>query len=291
VQVTENAWTASDGARLFTRRWAPDAATTAKATVLLVHGIGEHSGRYQALVSHLCSAGYAVRAFDLRGHGRSDGSRGDTRFAATFGDLDRLLDEERRGGLPLFLYGHSLGGLIVLAYGIDRQPTLMGVVASAAALHTALREQRAKVLLAQLLGSVLPRLSVTSGIEPTWLSRDPAVVEDYLRDPLVHRRATTGFGKDAMAAIDRVLAYDQAFPTPLLLIHGDADRVNRLSGSQAIATRMGHSCTLRVYPGIYHQPHTDPESPRVFAEITGWLDEHLGSGNILSDRRARDSAR
>jgi alpha-beta hydrolase superfamily lysophospholipase len=273
VHGSTSKWIAGDGARLFSRRWTP--ARPAKARVLLVHGIGEHSGRYEALVAHLCGAGYAVRAFDLRGHGRSEGRRGDTRFAPTFDDIDRLLDEERGHGLPLFLFGHSLGGLIVLAYGIERRPALAGVVASAAALHTAVREQRVKVLLTRLLGRVLPGVSVDPGLDATLLSRDPAVVEDYLGDPLVHRRMTLGLGRDAMTAIDRVLGHRDGFPAALLLLHGDADRVNYPSGSRHVAARLGERCTLREYPGVYHQPHTDPDSPRVFADLSAWLDRRL----------------
>lgn len=273
VQPSEADWATSDGIRLLTRCWSP--GRNAKASVLLVHGLCEHSGRYADLAAHLCCAGYAVRAFDLRGHGRSEGRRGDTRFAPTLDDLDRLLDEERGRGCPVFLYGHSLGGLIVLAYCIERRPSIAGVVASAAALHTAVREQPAKVLLARLFGRLLPGVSVASGLDATLLSRDPAVVENYLHDRLVHRRMTFGFGRDAMGAIDRVLAYRDRFPAPLLLLHGDADRVNYPSGSQALAARLGDTCTLRVYPGIYHQPHTDPDSPRVFADLTAWLDQRL----------------
>ena len=253
--------------------------------MLLVHGLCEHSGRYQALTRHLCEAGFAVSAFDLRGHGKSSGRRGATRFAATFDDLDRLVERHRDAG-PLFLYGHSLGGLLVLAYGLERRPTIRGAVVSAPALHTSLREQRLKVLVTTLLGRVAPSASVPAGLDASLLSRDPEVVAGYLADPLVHRRITLGLGRDSLGFIDRLLRDPAGFPVPLLLLHGAADRVNYPSGSQAIASRLGEACTLRIYDGILHQPHTDPDSDRVFADVTAWLDRQLAAPDAAasSDR-------
>jgi acylglycerol lipase len=270
---TEGFWTAEDGARIFTRRSEPDAPP--KGNVLVVHGVCEHSGRYQALTTALCGAGYAVSAFDLRGHGRSPGRRGDARFGPTFRDLDLLLEAERRRGRPVFLYGHSLGGLIVLAHGIAHRGGFTGAVVSAPALHTSLRRQRISVALTRMLGGVLPGVPVPVRLDPELLSRDPLVVADYRADPLVHRRVTLGFGRDALAAIEAVLRDPGGFPAPLLLIHGSADRVNYLSGSQAVADQLGDACTLLVYDGILHQPHTDPESPRVFADVIGWIDRQV----------------
>jgi alpha-beta hydrolase superfamily lysophospholipase len=258
------------------RRWEPDG--DAKAVVCLVHGLGEHCGRYDAVAGRLTAAGYAVFAFDLRGHGQSGGRRGDTRFAATYDDIDRLLGDaaERHPGLPRFLYGHSLGGLLVLSYTLTRRPALAGVVASGAPLHNALREQKVKILAVRLLAPLLPHLALPSGLDDTLISRDPAVVAAYRADPLTHDRATLGFGRDAIDAADSALDSAAEFPVPLLLLHGGADRLTYPSGSRAFAAALGAGrCTLIVYDGLFHEVHNEPEQAQVSADVVAWLDDRL----------------
>jgi acylglycerol lipase len=241
-----------------------------------VHGIGEHSGRYDHVGERLTSAGYALVALDLRGHGKSAGRRGDARFEPILRDIDELLEEERaRHAVPLFLYGHSLGGLLVLHYALARKPALSGVIASGAGLHTALREQRLKVALARVLGGLVPFVTLPTGLDHTQLSRDPEVLRAYVADPLVHERASLGFGKDALDAIDQVLAHAGEIALPLLLVHGAADQLNYPSGSEEVASKLGRGCTLRLYEGGLHEPHNDLDRERVLGEIVAWLDSQL----------------
>ena len=267
------------GVILHTRRWEPDGPV--RAVVCLVHGLGEHSGRYGHVAARLTDAGYAVCAFDLRGHGASGGKRGDTRFAETFDDIDRLLTDtaDRFPGRPVFLYGHSLGGLLVLAYTLDRRPAVAGVVASGPALRTALREQKAKVLLVRVLAPLLPRLALPSGLDDSQISRDPAVVAAYRADPLVHDKATLGFGRDAIAAADTALAGAAGFPVPLLLLHGGADRLTDPGGSRAFAAGLGSACTLSVYDGLFHEIHNEPEQAQVLTDIVAWLDRQVAAAS------------
>ncbi|HZD67570.1 MAG TPA: alpha/beta hydrolase [Actinomycetes bacterium] len=266
---------ARDSVPLLAQTWSPDRAPT--GVVCLVHGLGDHSGRYRHLCSALVGAGYAVAAFDLRGHGRSDGRRGHTLIDETMNDIDLVLDDTRRrfGSIPCFLYGHSLGGLLVLAYALRRRPALAGVVASGPALHTALREQKAKVLAVRALGRLLPRVTLPSGLEDSLLSRDPEVVAAYRADPLVHSRASLGFAMGALATIDWTLAHADRFPLPLLILHGGADRLNYPSGSRAFADRAGGDCTLKIYQGLYHEIHNEPERQRMLDDLVHWLDDHV----------------
>jgi alpha-beta hydrolase superfamily lysophospholipase len=261
------------GLPIHTRLWEPEGP--ALAVVGLVHGLGEHCGRYWRVATHLTAAGYAVSSFDLRGHGHSGGRRGDTRFAEAFADIDCLLSDaaDRFPDRPRFLYGHSLGGLLVLAYTLERKPAVAGVVASGAALHTALREQKAKVLLVRMLGPLLPRVALPSGLDARLISRDPGVVSTYRADPLVHDRATLGFGLDAIRAADATLAGAAQFPVPLLLIHGGTDRLTYPTGSRAFAAAVEPGlCTLNVYDGLFHEVHNEPERARVLDDIVRWLD-------------------
>lgn len=208
--------------------------------------------------------------------GRSSGRRGDTRLSAVLGDIDVVLDDIRTDidGRPLFLYGHSLGGLVSLLYGLDRRPALDGIVVTGAALPTTLREQRLKMRIAGLLGRWLPVLAIPSGLDDTKLNRDPAVLAAYRADPLVHDRATLGFALDALEAIDRVLAEASQFPLPLLVIHGSGDEINRLSGSEEIARMVPGDVTIKVYDGVYHAVEHEPESEQIIDDVISWLDAH-----------------
>ncbi len=266
--------TASDGAKLFTRRWVPDGV--AKGSVLVLHGVCEHSGRYERVAKYLGDGGYIVSSLDLRGHGRSPGRRGDARFEPTLRDIDELLEEERtRGsGGPRYLYGQSLGGLLALTYVLDRRPSLAGVVASAPVLHTSLSDRQAKVFVARALGAIAPGLGMPAGLDDTKLMRDQQVLADRRRDPLVHDRITAGLARDALAAAARILEQGGDISIPLLLIHGDADQINRLSGSQALASKAKGDCTLNVYADVLHHPHNDPERDVIFADVVGWLTAH-----------------
>jgi acylglycerol lipase len=248
----------------------------AKAAVGLVHGVCEHSGRYDRIGEALTRAGYVVCAFDLRGHGRSSGARGDTRLGPTMRDLDALIDDarEQAPSRKVFLYGQSLGGLLVLDYVRDRRPDVRGVVASAPALHTALGKQPLKLAVARTLGRLLPTLGMRPGLSDTKLMRDDAVLADRRRDPLVHDRVTAGMARDVLDAVARVRRDARAFPAPLLLIHGRADEVNFLSGSEEMAAK-ARGATLRVYDGVKHHPHNDPDRATVFEHVVSWLDDHL----------------
>lgn len=273
-----------DGVRIFRHRWDPPGR--ARAAVCIVHGIGEHGARYADVAARMCDAGYVVSALDLRGHGRSDGRRGDARFHAALNDVGDLVADASSEGLPVFLYGHSLGGLLALLYSLRRPAWLAGVVATGPALHTALREQRLKVGLARLLGRLLPSVTVPSGLDDTKLNRDPAVIEAYRADPLVHDRASLGFALDALVAIDEVLSRASELSLPLLLVHGGRDDINRVSGSEEVARKVAGGCTLKVYDGLFHAVEHEPERDSVIDDVIAWMDHHVaGSSRIRGDER------
>ena len=270
---------------VFTRAWEP--AGSPRAVVYLVHGLGEHSGRYETLAERFVGEGFAVSALDLHGHGRSDGQRGATRLATAVGDVDELMaaGEERWPGAPGILYGHSLGALLAVRRLVERPPrSAAGAVISAIGVHSALREQRAKVRAARLLGRVTPAMRVKAGIDPDTLSRDPAVVAAYRNDELVHEYASMGFGVDALDTVDAILAEQHLVagqrppPVPLRLIHGSEDALAYVSGAREVAERWGPACELRVYDGLFHELHHEPEQERVFDDVARWI------GATLSNR-------
>jgi acylglycerol lipase len=273
---------ASDGAGIYVRHWLPEHPP--RGVVCIVHGVGEHCGRYEQLAERLGSAGYATSGFDLRGFGKSPGRRGHLRFARALRDIDEMVEDARRraGGAPVFLYGHSLGGLLALLYGLEYRPSLAGVVTTGTALHTVLRDQQIKVFMANVLGAVLPALTLPSGLDDTKLSRDAEVLRAYRADPLVHDRVSLGFARDTLGAMDRVMRDAAQFSLPLLLIHGGADQVNLVSGSQAFAARHAGDCTLKVYPGVFHAVEHEPEGAAILEDVIRWLDLHSTARAISS---------
>ena len=264
------------GDAVFSRDWAPTGAP--RGAIALVHGLGEHSGRYEHLAARFVEAGFAVWAIDLRGHGKSPGLQGATRFAPALADIDALVARAGASGagVPVFLYGHSLGAMLSVLWLLERPAApVRGAVISAIGLHSALKEQAVKVRMARVLGKVVPKARVKSGIDPKTLSRDPEVVEAYRRDKLVHEFASLGFGLDALEAIDRVVAGAVGLTVPMLVIHGGEDALAYASGAHELAALTPALSTLRVYDGLFHEIHNEPEQEQVFADVLAWLEERL----------------
>ena len=188
-------WNSDDGLCFYAQCWQPD--TRPKAVVCLVHGLGEHSGRYAQLGAFLSHHGYALFAFDLRGHGQTEGQRGHTpEHDALLADVTSALAEASRSfpACPTFLYGHSLGGVIVLNYALRQRPALAGVVATSPALRLAAKPSPAKMAAAKVMDRLLPTVSMSNGLDRNGLSQDQAVVQAYATDPLVHDRISSAPG-------------------------------------------------------------------------------------------------
>ncbi len=266
-----------DGLRLFFQSWRPEA--TARAAVLVVHGFGEHSGRYGNLVNHLVPQGFAMYALDHRGHGRSPGQRGHILHWSQYrADLERFQQEvaAQEGGKPLFLYGHSMGSLIVLDYLLTQPSGLRGAIVSGVLLEPGQTAKPLLVALARLFSQLWPSFSLKLGLDPQALSRHEAVVQAYRTDPLVHGQASARWGTEVLRTIQAVKARVQDIRTPLLILHGEADTINRVEGAhwlwQKVATP---DKVLRVYPGGFHEPHNDLDQAQVLQDVTEWLEQHL----------------
>jgi acylglycerol lipase len=279
MKTFESQWENSDSIQFFMQGWEPD--TGPKALLALIHGLGEHTGRYAHVGRVMTDAGYAMAGFDLRGHGKSGGARGH------FPSLDTVMQDiqefmavlvQRYSDIPHFLYGHSLGGLLSLSYAIQYGAGLKGVVITGAALRSALQEQKAKVAMVKVLGSLFPALIIPSGLDATALSRDRNVVDAYVSDPLVHDKVSLGFGKAGLSAIELCFARAKEFRPPLLIMHGSADKLNYPSGSEDFARLVGEAgndVRLKLWEGLYHELHNEPEKAEVLTFMTEWLDGHL----------------
>ena len=215
---------------------------------------------------------------DLRGHGRSEGIRGHfPSIEVVLDDIDRLIEQTRRrhAGLPLFLYGHSLGGILVLYYGLKRRPDVKGVIATSSGLRTALENQPAKVMAAKVLGSLAPSVTLPSGLDVNGLSRNPDVVSAYQNDPLVHDRVSLGFGKVMLGVTKWALEHAGEFSLPLLLMHGRLDSIAFPAGSMDFAAPLEGKCTLSLWDGGYHELHNEPEQAEILGAIVSWMDARL----------------
>lgn len=273
----ETTWKARDGVELFAQSWEP-AAILPKAVVCHVHGLGEHSSRYEHVARALTKQGFILFTYDLRGHGRSGGIRGHISSIEDFmQDIDLLFERARLRypDLPLFLYGHSMGGIQVLYYGLSRKPDVKGVIATSSGLHTALEKQTMKVFAVRMLGSLMPKTSLISGLDPKGVSRDEKVVQAYINDPLVHDLVSFGLGKTMLGVVRWTLEHAGDFPLPLLLLHGKEDVIAFPSSSVEFAAPLKDKCTLVLWDGAYHELHNEPEKEEVFRTMTIWMDARL----------------
>jgi alpha-beta hydrolase superfamily lysophospholipase len=272
---------AHDGLALFRQSWHPVAG--ARAAVVNLHGLGDHSGLHRPLVEHLVASGIAVHGLDFRGHGRSPGPRAYIENWTDFrADLDRFLAlvAAAEPELPLFVAGNSLGGLVALEYvltpGDGRRPgRLRGVIALAPPLGD-VGVPPALMALGRVMSKVWPRFSLEVGMDLTGLSRDPGAAAEVLADPLFHRRGTARLSTEVTAAIERVQAAAPRLDTSVLLLHGTADRMVPPEGTRRFAARAGPAhCTLVEYPGAYHALAADLDAPAVLADLSAWIDAHL----------------
>ena len=272
----EASWSSRDGVELFLRGWQPEADV--KAVVALLHGLGEHVGRYAHMAQPFTDGGYALVGFDLRGHGKSGGARGVIPSEeAVYDDISQFLQQtgQRYPGKPVFLYGHSLGANLSITYALKRKPALKGVIATGTSIRLAFEPPAWKVGLAKALGKVAPAFSLANGLERAALSRDPQVERLYSSDPLVHDRISTLLFLTIIREGDYCLEHASEFPLPLLLMHGGADRLTSAAASREFASKIDGRCTLKIWDGFYHEIHNEPEKDQVFQFTLHWLDTHL----------------
>lgn len=262
-----------DGLTLLGREWRPE--ERARAVVGLIHGLGEHCSRYSHVAERFAKEQIALIAFDLRGHGRSEGQRGDApSFDAYMQDLDRFMQqiEARFDKTPCLLYGHSMGGLLLLNYLIRRQLKILGAVSSAGGLHTPLTQQRVKLALVQTLSRLTPKFAIASGLDAHAISRDQAVVQSYKTDPLVHGFVTLRMAQATIPAIDFVFQHADQIGLPLLILHGTADRLTYASGSEELARKVPQA-KLILFEGLAHELHNEPEKESVFRTVLKWMQD------------------
>lgn len=265
------------GMSIYYQYWEPQASP--KALILIVHGAGEHSGRYGRVARYLTDNGYAVAALDHPNHGKSDGGYGHVEH---FGDFLQALDTFHQQvlaeftGLPQILLGHSMGGLISSLYLLQHQQDFLGCVLSGPAIKTDIKPGFLQMLLIRFLSKVAPKAGVLQ-LDANGVSRDPAEVQKYVGDPLVnHNKMTARMVGELFSAMHRIQTDAGQITLPMLLLHGAADSMAAAEGSRFLHGHISSTDkTLKIYPDLYHEIFNEPEREQVLSDVLQWCDNRV----------------
>ncbi len=275
---TLSTFTASDGDNLAVQDWPLQDDIPLRGVVVLVHGLGEHAGRYERLASWLTEGGFAVRGYDQYGHGESGGMPGDLPTTDRLvDDLAEIVESTRLrtpAGVPLLLLGHSMGGAVAASYVLRDPRFVDGLVLSSPAFAT--RMSPLQRLLLRVLPQVAPRLRVGNGLDPRWLSQDHAVVRAYRNDPRVHDRISPRLARFITDAGPRIVAHAHEWSVPTLLLYGGADRLVDPDGSHAFASAAPDTVvTSCCFDALYHEVFNELQNQRVYDCLDRWLDDQF----------------
>lgn len=277
MRYREFGWQTSGGKRVFACEWMPDDGDV-RAVVLIIHGMGEHTGRYRHVAEMLTGEGYAVLAFDQLGHGRTEGKRGHARsYEDLLSGIDRLREEAARKlpGKPVFLYGHSMGGNLALNYVLRRKTDLAGAIVSSPWLKLAFAPPSWKTALARIIHRVWPSYTERKAFLPTQLTTDPEMGAKIASDPLGHGFISARYFLEVHRAGKYALEHAADITAPLLLMHGDDDTVTSTAASRQFAERAGSNCTYREWPGFRHELHNESGREEVFRTVREWIKNRL----------------
>lgn len=272
MQHNEFTWKASDGLEIFGQSWLADEP---KAVLGLIHGMGEHASRYNYLIDVFTAAGISIVSYDQRGHGKSAGKKGHTpSYDLLLDCVDDLMGkmDELVPGKPKFLFGHSMGGNVLINYLLKRKPKVNGAIASGPWLKLAFDPPAIQVGLAKLVSGILPGLVQSSKLDVKAISKDPKEVQRYVDDPLVHDKISTGFFISVHTQGLWALENAAKLETPLLIYHGTADTLTSHDASKQFSENAGGGDVIwKSLDGFFHESHNEPEREDLFKIILEWM--------------------
>lgn len=274
---TERTFDGVGGVRIVYDVWTPDAAP--RAVVVLSHGLGEHARRYDHVAQRFGEAGLVTYALDHRGHGRSGGKRVLVKDISEYtGDFDTLVGiaKKEHPGCKCIVLGHSMGGGIVFAYGVERPDDYDLMVLSGPAVAAQHAVSPLLVLVAKIVGAIAPGLPVQE-LDSAAISRDPAVVAAYDSDPLVHHgKVPAGIARALLLVGETMPARAAALTAPMLVVHGVEDRLIPVDGSRELIAHVGSSdAELKEYPGLFHEVFNEPERDQVLDDVVSWMNARV----------------
>ena len=276
MREIESVWNTPDGWSLAWSEWAPD--DEPRACIVLVHGLGEHYQRYQHVVNRYLTNGFAVIAFDHRGHGKSSGQRGHIpSFQAAVRDIDHFVTyaKSKFPGVPCILHGHSMGGGFVLYYGFKMPGKVNGIVSTSPSLAPAEPLPKWKVAAGKVMSKLLPSFALANGLKLQGLSQDAAVVSAYQKDPYTHDRVSAALGSQILDCGKWMLRQKGAYAQPLLLIHGTHDQLTNHKASEQFSQQISGDITFVPWADGFHELHNEPFQTQVLQTIIDWLEAHI----------------
>jgi alpha-beta hydrolase superfamily lysophospholipase len=262
--------------KIFTRTWLPENIEP-RANIILIHGIGEHSGRYEHVAEFFTSAGFAIYAFDQIGHGKSDGKRGVESYQQVYDIITNLKYriKAKQPDLPIILYGHSMGGAIVLSYGLNHPEGLKGVIATSPAVGMADPMPDKTIQFMKILKKIIPNFTIVNGLNLSGLSQDPEIAEKYSTDPLVHNRVSLRLGLDLIQTGRDLLANTMVYPLPLLVLQGDRDLLVNPAATDEFSRKIHGRITYKQIAGGFHELHNEPDKNEILHGIIAWIDQTI----------------
>jgi alpha-beta hydrolase superfamily lysophospholipase len=263
--------------QLYSQYWLPEESP--RAVIALVHGIGEHSGRYMNVVDHMVSHQIGVYGYDHRGHGRSHGQRGHIDSWVEYRiDLRNFLKmiKVQQSGYPIFLMGHSMGALIALDFILSENEELSGAIISGTPIDPVGVAKPHLIALARILSLIYPRFPINLGLDYDGLSRIPSVVKAYQEDPLVHSKVSARWGTEALSALESVKMHGRNINIPILMIHGEADRLNLAQGAKQFFDQIRYNDKEYIgYPAGYHDIYNDLDYEKTLSDLLEWINRHM----------------
>ena len=277
MKTTQDFFQLPDRQELFYRVYGP---TRAKGILIILHGLGEHSGRYQDFAEFLAEAGWKTYLYDQRGHGKTPGIRS---FVETFDILVEDLHQfvtfvtAQEGRRKPFLLGHSFGGQVVINYLTKYPSEVRGVILSSPNIRLAMTVPWIKKFLGKWVACILPGLSIPNDINPRWISHDKKIVQAYQEDPLVQNRITLRLGSELLENLEKVPPMASKIKTPILLFQGSADKVTCPDGTKEFYQKIpGKDKELKIYPGFFHETLNEQGKKQVYHDVAKWLEKRAG---------------
>ena len=275
MQIKDCCWKRPGSVELHGKLWLPD--TPVGALIIMVHGIGEHSGCYDGVAEKFTSQSFGFLAFDLRGHGRSSGIRGHASINAIKNDLRAIIKTMRKKfpDVPIVLFGHSMGGHVVLNYAVDKKVKVQGVISSSPWLKLVKPPMPLLVIAARWGSRIVPWLTVRTGVRGNQLSQGATKKKSTKTDPLLHKKISIGFFSDLWTNSEMILHSKHRLNIPLLLMHGTADTLTSYQTSKSFAQNSGEFTTFKQWNDMHHDLLNDEGSEEVFRYVVKWLSKQI----------------
>lgn len=273
--MIELSWKNAEGIQLFAVDWS---VKSPKAVIALVHGQGEHIGRYAHVAKWYNNHDVALMGYDQQGYGRSGGKKGHAEnLEVLLDDIGLFLEKtrERYPNTPVFLYGHSLGGGLVLHYVLRRDPILVGLIVTSPLIRLAFEAPALKILAGKLLRRFMPTLTLPTGLAAHFISHDPEVVAAYKSDPLVHDKLSAAAGIAILEMGDWLDKFSGVFSIPVLLMHGGGDKITSAEATKELYGRVAGEVSHKEWEGLWHEMHNEPEKEKLFKYTLGWLNSRV----------------